>query len=540
MVVPTQRSFDDLGTPLFDVTFCVVDLETTGGSPRDCEITEIGAVKVRGGEVVGSFQTLVDPGAVIPPFITVLTGITQAMVVRAPTIESVLPAFLEFCGGSVIVGHNIRFDLSFLDAAAVRLGYERLPNRSVDTAALARRLVRGEVRNLKLGTLATHFRSPVTPVHRAYEDAVATMHVLHGLLERVGNLGVTALDDLLVLPTARGSSDYRKIDLAKSLPRRPGVYQFVDRNGTVFYVGKAKNLRTRVMSYFHGDDRKSVTTMLRELDRIEHVVCPTELEAAITELRLIHAHRPRHNRASRPAKANHWVTLTKGAFPRLSLTRTLHEDSPLVVGPFRNRRSAELVMLAMWDAVPIRRCSARPGSRAGRCGPAQLGAALCPCDGTLDAGDYRAVVERLIAGVVADPGAILEPLESKMLDHARNQRFEEAGWIRDRHRALARAIERRRRWMALASAGRVIVERSDGETAVIDEGRYVAGWSAGGQPPLIVPFVPQPTTSVPPTAAVAAEADLVWKWITATDARIIEASAPLSLPASPIRELRAG
>ncbi len=539
MVASPQRSFDDLGTPLFDVEFCVVDLETTGGSPRDCGITEIGAVKVRGGEVTGTFQTLVNPGLAIPPFITILTGITQSMVIEAPPIEEALPSFLEFCRGSVIVGHNVRFDLSFLNSAAESLGYPRLSNRSVDTAALARRLVRSEVRNLKLGTLAAYFRSPVTPNHRAYEDATATMHVLHGLLERVGNLGVTALDDLLILPTAKGSSDYRKIELAMGLPRSPGVYLFKDRNGNIFYVGKAKNLRTRVMSYFHGDGRRSVTTMLRELETIEHVACTTELEASITELRLIHAHRPRHNRASKPSKANHWVTLTNEPFPRLSLTRTLHPNAPMVLGPFRNRRTAEQVMYAIWDAVPIRRCTGRAGSRASTCAPAQLGVSMCPCDGTLDPDVYQVVVDRLVAAVNNDPSLLLVPLEQRMVEHARQQRFEEAGWLRDRHRALARAIERRLRWNALAAAGRVVVERSNGDTAVIDQGRYVEGWNTGAQHPLLPPPELADLPPVPPSVAVAAEAELIWKWISEPDCRIVDTTAGLTLPAKRVDALQA-
>ena len=144
MAIPVQRTFDDLGTPLHQVAFCVLDLETTGGSPADCEITEIGAVKYVGGELVGTFDTLVNPGAPIPPTITVLTGITQAMVIDAPRIEEVLPALLEFIGTAVIVGHNVRFDMSFLNAAAERLGYGKLPNPTSDTLGLARRLVRGD------------------------------------------------------------------------------------------------------------------------------------------------------------------------------------------------------------------------------------------------------------------------------------------------------------------------------------------------------------------------------------------------------------
>ncbi len=549
-----QRSFDDLGTPLIDVTFCVVDLETTGGSARDSDITEIGAVRVRGGEVLGTFQTLVDPGGPIPPFITVLTGITHAMVVEAPPIDAALPAFLEFCGtDSVVVGHNVRFDLSFLAAACRRLGYPPLPNRTLDTAALARRLIRSEVRSLKLSSLAAHLRSPVAPTHRALDDARATVHVLHGLLERAGSIGVTALEDLLVLPTARGTPDYRKIHLAKALPRAPGVYLFRDRHGEVIYVGKAKNLRTRVMSYFHGDQRRSIGDMLRQLRDIEHRTCTGELEAAVTELRLIHAHRPRFNRASRPSKATHWVTLTRGPFPRLSLTRTLHDDAPLVLGPFRSRRSAELVATAIWDATLIRRCTGRPGSRSGPCAPAQLGQALCPCDGTLTADRYADEVRALVAAIDRDPEPLLAALRARMLEHARRDRFEEAGWVRDRHRALARAIERRRRWQSLVVAGRVVLERADGEVVCLDRGRFVATWRSGETPPLIAQPMTMTAavtelggdderaeTPVPPTLAAAAELDMTWRWLEEQPTTVLAVDGDLAMPRAPIRHLTVG
>jgi DNA polymerase-3 subunit epsilon len=188
---PLQLSLDDLGTPLSQVTFCVIDLETTGGSAASCGITEIGAVKLRGGECLGTFQTLVNPGCAIPPAITVLTGITHSMVMPAPRIEAVLPSLLEFIGDAVIVGHNIRFDLSFVQAALERDQRPKLTNRAVDTVALARRLVRNEVPNCKLGTLAEHLRLNHKPSHRALDDALATGDLLHLLIERAGGLGVT-------------------------------------------------------------------------------------------------------------------------------------------------------------------------------------------------------------------------------------------------------------------------------------------------------------------------------------------------------------
>lgn len=540
MTIAFQPSFDDLSTSLFDVTFCVLDLETTGGSPATCEITEIGAVKYQGGELVGSFQTLVDPGLPIPPSIVILTGITEVMVHDAPKIEAALPSFLEFIGASVIVGHNIRFDLSFLNTAAIRLGYPKLENKSVDTASLARRLVRPEVRNLKLRTLAAHFRSPITPNHRALEDARATSHVLHSLLERAGSLGVTNLDDLLQLPTARGSTHFEKIGLTEDLPRKPGVYIFKDRHGTPIYVGKATNLRARVRQYFYGDTRRTIGNMMKELESVEHRVCQTVLEAEITEVRLIHAHRPRYNRRSRPPKSSHFVKLTDERFPRLSVVRKAGPDGLVYLGPFRSKKMADLVMTAIWDSTQIRRCRSRKSDRSAKCAAAQLGVARCPCDGTLSEAEYKVVVSNLVAGINRRPQILLDPLVDRMQRLSNARRYEEAGWLRDRHDALARALDARRAWQALIGAGWLELETAHGETVVLDHGSLVET-RAPGTPtsfPFAEPIESQTMPEVPSNVEKAEEAALIWRWLTSTPLKLVEMSGSLSLPTSRVVRLR--
>ena len=533
----TQRSFADLGTHLSEVTFCVLDLETTGGSPADCGITEIGALLFTGGEPSGTFQTLVNPGGPIPPFITVMTGITQAMVIEAPPIEEVLPTFLEFLGNAVIVGHNVRFDISFLNAASEQLGYPKLANPWTDTLKLAQRLCRNEIRNLKLETLAAHFRSPTRPTHRAFDDASATAHVFWALLERAGTIGVTHLDDLLALRSARGTANYKKIGLTDGLPRRPGVYLFKDRLDNIIYVGKAKNLRSRVRSYFYGDERRSIHTMLRELDGLDFRVCETELEAEVTELRLIAAHSPRHNRRSKPPRAQQWVKLTPERFPRLSIARVHKDDGGLYLGPFRNKRAADLVLTGIWDATPIRRCRGAAGKRRARCAFAQIGVALCPCDGELKESEYSEVVKRIRDGIEHDPTLLLDPLALRMADHAREQRFEEAGWIRDRYQALAKAIDRRRAWIALQQAGLLWAENMDGEGALIEQGRLVAAWRGHGQAPLLQPNSAEHPPQTPASVADAEEAQLVWRWLIRPGVRVVDSTGPLALPRHPVPEL---
>ncbi len=216
-----QDSFEDLGRELSEVTFCVVDLETTGGSEQDA-ITEFGAVRVCGGEHLGEFQTLVNPRSHIPPLIAVLTGITNQMVAAAPPLASVLPAFLEFAQGCVLVAHNSPFDVGFLRRGCAELGYRWPGFAVVDTAALARQiLLRDEVANCKLSTLSAHFHTQVAPNHRALTDAQATVEVLHGLLERVGNLGVRTIEDLQEFTRKVSAQRRAKRTWATDLPEEP-------------------------------------------------------------------------------------------------------------------------------------------------------------------------------------------------------------------------------------------------------------------------------------------------------------------------------
>ena len=187
---------------LSSVTFVVLDLETSGASPQSgSAITEIGAVKVCGGQVLGTFKTFVNPGNPLPPFITELTGITDEMLQDAPQIQSVLPLLFEFLGSektTVFVAHNAPFDLSFLKASAALYGYLWPNFRVIDTVKAARFvLTKDDVANYQLGTLAAYFRTEISPNHRALDDALATVDVLHGIIERMGTFGITTINQMI-------------------------------------------------------------------------------------------------------------------------------------------------------------------------------------------------------------------------------------------------------------------------------------------------------------------------------------------------------
>jgi DNA polymerase-3 subunit epsilon len=473
--LPGQVSFDDLGTPLIDVTFCVLDLETTGGSPDDDRICEIGAVKVRGGECLGTFHTLIDPGRAIPPAITMLTGLTTQVVAPAPRIESVLPSLLEFMGDAVFVGHNVRFDHAFLDAALVRADHPRLANVTVDTCGLARRLIRDEVPDCKLSTLASRLRLDHRPNHRALDDALATTDLLHVLLERAAAFGVFALDDLLELPTAAAHPQAKKLILTDGLPRAPGIYLFRDAGGRVLYVGKASDLRSRVRSYFSSDTRRKVGGLLRETATIDHVVTRSPLDAAVQEIRLIHELLPRYNRQGTTFHKSAYVKLTDEAYPRLSVVRKVRDDRATYLGPLPSSRVARQVLDAVESVLPVRRCTLDPAraDRTSPCAPAQLGVSVCPCAGAIDSDGYAAIAGTVRRALTDDPRLVLDPLVAKMHALARADRFEEATDVRDRAASFVDAHRRVRRFRRLRQAGRLIVRFGE-HRAVFQDGRLVA------------------------------------------------------------------
>jgi DNA polymerase III subunit epsilon len=566
-----QQSFDELGEPLREVTFCVVDLETTGGAPDSSEITEIGAVKVRGGEVLGEFQTLLDPGGTIPAFITVLTGITDAMVIGAPPLTQALPAFLEFARGTTLVAHNAPFDVGFLKAACQRLGYPWPAPQVVDTALLARRvLTRDETPNCQLSTLARLFRSGTTPIHRALADARATVDVLHGLLERVGGLGVQSYQELVTFTAQVSPQQRRKRHLAEPLPAKPGVYLFRDAQGRPLYVGKSRDIRSRVRSYFTaGETRSRMAEMVGLAERVDPVVCAHDLEAQVRELRMIAEHKPRYNRRSRFPERAVWIKLTHEPFPRLSLVRkpravtapTLDVpalaalgpgDGTAYLGPFGSRRQAEQAVAAVYDALPLRQCGGRLPltPRANACALAEIGRCGAPCTGAESRQQYAEHAAAFRAAVTGDVRALVEPVQARIDRLAAGQRYEHAAVLRDRLAVLVNACARIQRLSALVAIPTLVAARpaflGGWELAVVRHGRLVgADTVPHGVPPrpAVDALLKTAETVLPDggplPAASAEETECILRWLDEPGTRLVELDGQWASPAHGANRWRA-
>lgn len=547
-----QPSFDDLGRALAEATFCVVDLETTGGSEDDT-ITEFGAVKVRGGQVLGEFQTLVNPHTHIPALISVLTGITDQLVAGAPSLAEVLPGFLEFSRGTILVAHNARFDVGFLKRACARLEYTWPEPEVVDTVALARQvLLRDEVPNVKLSTLAAHFHTAVTPSHRALDDARATVDVLHGLLERIGNLGATTVEDLFEFVRRVSPQRRAKRTLAAGVPTAPGIYQFIadlpgpdgEPRRQVLYVGKSRNLRKRVSSYFTAaETRPRMDEMVRIATGIETVVTRTPLEAEVLELRLIAAHAPRYNRRSKFPERQQWLKLTSEAYPRLSLVRTISDDGGFYFGPFRSRAAAEEVMLALYEAFSLRQCTARlPTKRASpACALADMGRCSAPCRLEISPQEYGRIVTAVKDTLGHDLGPLIAAAGPRLRQLVADERFEDAAMLVTRLDACTRTAIRHHRLAALAGCAQIVAAFSvdqGWEIHVIRYGRLAgASFARRGTSALqaahdavaVADWVDPPRAPQP--AAIIEETERIADWLERPGVRLIEIDGDWSWPA---------
>ncbi len=555
-----QLSFadvDPLADPsLRETTFVVVDLETTGGrASGDGDnvdaITEIGAVKVRGGAVLGELATLVDPGRSIPPQIVELTGITSAMVHDAPKIDTVLPAFLEFSRGAVLVAHNAGFDIGFLRAAAERcqIAWPRPP--VLCTVKLARRvLTRDEAPSVRLSALARLFGASTVPTHRALDDARATVDVLHALIERVGNQGVHTYTELRSYLPDVSPEQRRKRVLAAHLPHAPGVYLFRGPADEVLYVGTAVDLRRRTGQYFNGSDsRPRIKEMVALATVVDHVECAHDLEAGVRELRLLAAHAPPYNRRSKFPQRWWWITLTDEAFPRFTVVRAPQAGAAVrpskfanAVGPFRVRADAVETADLLARFTGLRTCTGRI-ARSGRHGPAcpQREVSPCPTPRDVSAVDYGQAPRRAAALIDGLDDEALSAMLARIGELAERNRYESAARLRDHAAAAIDVLWRGQRLRALVSVAELVAARPDGQggwhLAVIRCGQLAAAGAARrGVPPMpVVDAISAGAQAILPVpaplgGALVEEVALVMRWLAKPGVRIVSAEPGWASP----------
>jgi len=451
-----------LARSLDEVSFVVLDLETTGISNGASGIMEIGAVRVQGGRVVGEFSQLVNPNVKIPPFVARLTGIDERLLASEPAIGEVWPRFTEFLGDSVIVAHNVGFDVGFLDAAASWYDGAPLTNPRVCSLRLARRLL-PTLRRSGIDALAAEFGIAVADRHRALGDARMTAEIFFHLLEKLKARGILRLDEALDFQNqARDGRPFicllprRKIE---ELPMAPGIYRFFGEDGRLLYVGKAKSLRDRVWSYTSNSAGHSNKTLdlIRHARDVRVELFGSELEAALEEAAAIRREKPPYNRLGKHLPQIAFIRIgLNDAFPRLSISRKMSAGKSRYAGPFRNRKEADRALGLITKLFQLRTChgTLQPDPAFSPCFQGQIGACTAPCAAKVTAESYGRQVERYLSFLEGDIAAVEEDLGKRRDRQAGAMQFEGAARTQ-REAQLTRQIVRRQ-----AKLGWIVSQRN--------------------------------------------------------------------------------
>lgn len=426
-------------TSLTSGRFVAVDIETTGCCPGSSDVIEIGATLIEGGRVVGKFESFARPHQPIPPSIVELTGITDAMVAEAPLIREVIDAFVSFADGAVLVAHNHRFDMGFLDYEAERAFGAPFQRPILDTLALSRRLS-PELPRHNLRVLAEHYGATTVPNHRAAADAAATAEVLLGMLPALAKLGLSTAEDVARFSgLAREGALARKLVLATHLPDALGVYLLRDTEGRVIYVGRAKNLRTRVRSYFYYPADHDRAQLANETAAVSHICCTSDLDALLLESRLLDRYSPRFNRDQQRGRHSVYLRMDdRSRYPALTVVPR-RPRTGLAIGPLTNPWAARIVATAVRDHFGLRHCARRLNRSSESCRNADSGCSQ-PCVGLVTQEEYRRRVDAALDALGPAAPELRSALQAKREHAAAQLRYEDAIVHRDALRALDRTM----------------------------------------------------------------------------------------------------
>jgi DNA polymerase-3 subunit epsilon len=441
---------------LYSNTIYVIDVETTGISPKSDRITEIGIVKITNGKITDEFDTLINPEQYISSYITDLTGITNEMVYGKPNFAETYPYIREFMSDSnaVIGGHNVRFDFNFLNNSLVRNGFEPLHNDIICTARIARRLNLG-IQRKSLKNLTHYFGIRQARRHRALDDAMATAKILIKLIKIIKEQFNFEEQKELI------SFQYKKISSirpepprikqvrakARELPEKPGVYMFKDKTDRIIYVGKAKSLRARVSSYFVTNENhpEKLRKLLRKIHDVEYNLTGSELSALIEESRLIKKLKPDFNSALKRIRYYPYIKIDiQNDYPIVEKTYEIKMDGAKYYGPFRSNFTVNTILEKIKKEYKVRKCEDKklvPDKNFSPCMYHQIGVCDAPCDFTISRDEYRVEISRVEMFIESQTSdSAIKDLVEKMFSFSEQLQYEDAAYLRDKITDLRKVL----------------------------------------------------------------------------------------------------
>lgn len=421
--------------PIDKANFSVLDFETTGTSARFGKVIEVGIVKVINSKIVDTFQTFINPGYEIPPFITQLTGIKTSDVAGAPYFEDIADSLLNFIGDDIIVAHNLNFDYSFLSKELLAAELQAPINAKLCTLKLARKLLPG-IKSKSLGSVVNHFRLFHKNVHRALGDAAVTAKILLKLIEIAKEEhNIETVNELMGLQGIPAKS-FRivKKSLASdisNLPDSPGIYVFKNRHNKIYYVGKGKSLRNRVRNYFSNTAARKAKQIVRKSSRIEFIKTNTELTALLLEAEMIKKYSPEMNSMLKKYSPQHFIKLDiQNEFPIPKATSKFEFDGNNYFGPYSTGDKARTLIEIINKTFLLRECTETEFRKKKKCYLYDIKRCLGPCEFKIHE-EYNEELERMNQFLSGKNQYAVDRLLHKMKMFSEMKRFEDAAQARD-------------------------------------------------------------------------------------------------------------
>ena len=416
--------------------FSVIDVETTGLSAKTNHIIEIGLIKVRNYKIVDRYETLINPGIYIPSFISHFTGITDEDVADAPFFSDIIEDLKHFIGETIISGHNLSFDSSFIKYEFLRNGEEPLYNEQVCTLKLARRMF-PDLKSKSLTSIIKHLKLRNKSPHRALGDAEVTARALIKMIKQLKKESkVKTVDDLFKFQKRSTTGKTVKIKESlrediSSLPNAPGVYYFINNRGKVIYVGKAKSLRDRIRSYFSSAAPKKAKKIITQAKSLKIEITNTELTALLSEAESIKKINPRHNSQLKKYGSKYFLKVTKEhSYPKIEISNHFDFDGNDYFGLFISRKKAEIVLNILDKTFSLRECTDKEFSKHKKCFLADIERCTAPCIHKVNE-DYKEELEKVYEFLYGRNQTALNRLLNKMKEYSKLEKYEKAAEVKE-------------------------------------------------------------------------------------------------------------
>jgi DNA polymerase III subunit epsilon len=421
-----------------EVTYSVIDFETTGTSPKSSRAIEVGIVRIENLKITDSYQSLINPQQIIPPFISSLTGINTEDVIDAPSFEDISQDIKDFIDGSVLVGHNLPFDYAFLSSEFERSESILPKMKQVCTLKLSRSLF-PELKSKSLGNMVKHFRFRLKDAHRALGDATATAKVFLKILDKLKDEHnyeyISDLDAYQTTPSVSNSFRLVKKKLVgdiASLPDSSGVYFFKDAKDKIIYIGKAKSLKKRVKNYFSSSASRKAKKIARKASRLGFSETNSELSALVLEAELIKLHKPQFNSMLKKYSQNYFIRAKiNHTYPDVKVSTNFDFDGNDYFGPYSNRVTANSLKEIVDKTYSIRECSDKALAKKKKCYLLDIKRCTGPCIDENIKNDYREELEHVYDFLNGKNQFAVNRLLNKMKSLSERQKYEEAAEIRD-------------------------------------------------------------------------------------------------------------